>query len=310
MDGTDQNALMTALAERIDQLVSTNPRLQALLTQLVESKHISSMRRTWLPRHRTLRQAHATDPAAFGQKVLTATQTQRGLATKLEKQLHDQMQASLRAIETLASQRNKILTGLPKLTRTKQTHARQQSHVLASRQLGIAAKFKNDLRQSYVNAFLAGMRASGHPTRPTQEELRWVDSAWKHELRYVNRLVGEISQGTPVDRLQHRIKMYPRVVRAMFDAGRVAGGHPDALIYWEVDHDAEHCPDCLYLESLAPFTAKTLPTTPRAGLCRCLGNCKCRLVTVHATNAVVRKRNRELPTREAIVRKIQSARRA
>jgi len=179
-----------------------------------------------------------------------------------------------------------------------------QMHVLLRRYLKATPRGKprayealaTMMRRAYRDAYLLGLGTSGLGGRFTSarhlgaSEERWLRSFWTHEQRYLKRLVHELDTGKkPLAKVAWRIRMYALTIGASYHAGQVLAMHPDTLLHWVVDPQAENCPDCLMLQSLSPFTKTTLPTTPRAGACRCLSNCKCAIRGERATPAQVRE---------------------
>lgn len=173
---------------------------------------------------------------------------------------------------------------------------------------------KQLLKDAYTKAFQLGIKSSGvgrvsgkFGTNLTKEEERWVKSAFSQEMRYFNQFFDQIVKGTSRQNILHRIKNYALTVNAIFEAGKVRSISAESLIYW-VLHPAEHCPDCLELSKRSPYTKYTLPTTPKAGVTRCLMNCKCTLRYKKATPEQLQaalKRNAQPNT---VIRKILKGR--
>ena len=327
MLATDPTALVAELVQRAAQVLSENKQFFTLA------------RPKWHPRHRALRLARTVDPAKFGQTHIAARAVGRTQLARLMQEYLARFERGLRDIERVEhallkaspathSSRANVLRKYgkkfqqpprkkpkpeKKLTKTqtayKLARARDLQQLLSSKSRGVHAALKRDLQAFYHKAFKLGVASSGHATNTTQEEQRWVESAWDDESQYILRLCREIGAGQSVDNLHWRVKMYPKVLSALFDAGRVSGGHPETLYYWVVDAMAEHCQDCVYLQSQSPFTPRTLPTTPGASLCQCRGNCKCSLRSVQVSIGVVRKRERESLTRTQLVHAIRARQR-
>lgn len=159
-------------------------------------------------------------------------------------------------------------------------------------------------RQTYEQSFRLGLEAQGvgkltSPSsrrvvgsQPTPADIKWIDGAVKQELAYWNKFMRAVKTNTLRMPLPDRLDMYVRTVDSVFTAGRVQGSPDTSIISW-VFGDAEHCKECVLLESLSPFTKDSLPTTPRAGDTRCLSNCKCKLVIkrapLHIYQAIARR---------------------
>ena len=74
-----------------------------------------------------------------------------------------------------------------------------------------------------------------------------------------------------------RFNMYVDALDAVYTQAKVTSLPDHVMINW-VYGEAEHCPECIYLEKMSPYVKETLPTVPRAGKTRCLTHCKCVLV--------------------------------
>jgi hypothetical protein len=240
------------------------------LAQLEESKHIHTMRGPL--KHRELASGMR---GLFDPTLPTARRAQRENARKRVARKVAQVKTSLFS----------GLSDLEKSLRTTKTAATPRQRQAAKTQATNAInKLKATLRTAYMDAYLNGIRASGMgdvyaaPRFLSAEEQRWVKSAYIHEMRFFNRLIREIELGKPVASLRSRIDMYGDTVKSLFDSGIVAGAHPQSLIYWIRDKARENCADCIELEKNSPYTPRTVPTTPKAGLTRCLSRCCCTLV--------------------------------
>jgi hypothetical protein len=176
---------------------------------------------------------------------------------------------------------------------------------------------KAGLRQSYNRSYRLGIASSGvgGPFRTrgfvSPEESRWVESAFRHEMRYLNQLVNDVKAGKSVPSLANRIGLYAKALAAAYNSGQVMATNKDTLIHWRLSEDPNvaHCDDCLYLAGLSPFVRDTLPTVPKAGICRCSSNCRCELeyeATSQANAQQVRAGN---GSKSYVVRKIRERQR-
>lgn len=148
------------------------------------------------------------------------------------------------------------------------------------------------LRDSYDKSYRLGLASSHHPGyAQTQymsaEEKRWVESAVRHELRYLHGMLSDIKSGRSITTMVGRARMYADTLGSLYHTGRVSGQSADTEIYWRLDPGASHCDDCLELSRLSPFVKDTLPTTPKAGACRCLSRCACQLEFVPSSPAAI-----------------------
>lgn len=162
-----------------------------------------------------------------------------------------------------------------------------------------ADQFRSDvvweMRRSWTEAFEAGVRASG--TLPGAHGLvdlhpkdgRWIRSAMQHEMRFLNGFLHDVVEDECKMDPRQRAEMYVDTLRSMYEAGRVIGLPDNVLIYWVDNHDRNECPGCRLLAEHSPYTKYGLPTTPAAGSCRCLSNCRCRLYVKRVSEAAVKR---------------------
>ncbi len=171
---------------------------------------------------------------------------------------------------------------------------------------------KHLLKTAYHEAFDLGIKSSGAGSlRAGRADIdtRWVDSAYRHEMRHFNKLLREIvtsaqpevlrkvfdpKTGRPTgqtvqvtppkmsDRghslIHRRMQAYADTVKHVYYVGRVMGTPDGMIIDWISPLDRGTCRGCRFLSENSPYTKNTLPSTPRAGDTQCLNNCRCRLV--------------------------------
>jgi hypothetical protein len=162
------------------------------------------------------------------------------------------------------------------------------------------------MQSTYERAYTLGTEAQSAgklkiltPVRKlTADERVWLKFEVRDELYYWKRFMGALKKylfkvdpagiDLPLDvpsslrtelkniKLQHyrRFNMYVDALDAVHTQGRVSRLPTHVLINW-VFSEAEHCPECVYLEKMSPYVKETLPTVPRAGKTRCLTHCKC-----------------------------------
>jgi hypothetical protein len=102
--------------------------------------------------------------------------------------------------------------------------------------------------------------------------------------------------------------MYADTLESIYFAGQINGQHPDALIYWRMDPAKSHCPDCIELENMSPFTKSTLPCQPRSGATVCLFHCGCRLEYVPGTPAQVAQAKTNNLSKRYLIARLRSKR--
>lgn len=171
---------------------------------------------------------------------------------------------------------------------------------------GLVVKdLKAGFQNLYHNAYKLGMQGSSVGLVPGElpvgpEGKRWVESAFKHEMRFFNKFLAQaVETEMPPWKIDQRVQMYMNAVRGVYEGGRVTGSHPDSLIYWVYTPEAQHCSSCLYLRDHSPYTKRTLPTTPRAGGTECLSNCKCHIRIVISDHDLVKQVDARSLTRTA-----------
>jgi hypothetical protein len=109
-----------------------------------------------------------------------------------------------------------------------------------------------------------------------------VDSLWdliEAEVEFWQAFMTELADEQA--NTNARIGLYGGVVGDAMWRGMAMSAPSNAVIHWRLSV-AEHCADCLRLAAGSPYSppgigANPLPTVPRNGDTRCLGNCRCYL---------------------------------
>lgn len=99
-----------------------------------------------------------------------------------------------------------------------------------------------------------------------------------HEMRFLNKFIAAVTEGTYKMPLDRRTKMYVDALESFYDSARVIGLPATSVLRWTGKKDNRVCASCQYLHKHNPFHKRTLPTVPRAGLTICLTNCRDRLL--------------------------------
>jgi len=120
----------------------------------------------------------------------------------------------------------------------------------------------------------------------TPADKQWIGRAVAREMGYFRPFMQKVQDGTE-SWVGPRIDMYKDLLEGVYGAGKISGLSRESLLYWTGPRDKEKCPSCEYLVKHNPYTTSTLPTTPRAGLTRCLFNCRDWLTVRKATPAEV-----------------------
>jgi len=160
------------------------------------------------------------------------------------------------------------------------------------------------MKPAWKEVFEAGVRSSGikgtgSTTGPvvklSPDDVKWLRSAIAHEMRFLNGFMTAVDEGTWKMPLPRRVRMYARTLEAFYDSARVIGLPATVMIHWTGENDERTCPGCKYLFEHSPYTKKTLPTVPRAGLTPCLTNCRDKLLIRQVeSDAVISRTNASL----------------
>jgi hypothetical protein len=148
---------------------------------------------------------------------------------------------------------------------------------------GLKASMSQALRTAYLEAFALGLHGAGIKAatgisdfRLTQPEREWVESAFRHESRYMGKFIDAIITETSTKNIFDRVDHYTETIKSIYEAGRIRGAPPDTIITWNL-HPAEHCASCIFLAKHSPYLPSTLPCQPKSGQTECLYNCQCSL---------------------------------
>ncbi len=272
----------------------------AIERALEESKHLVTFRDTSsrdraLARHHKLYPHDTTEKeekrtAAAIAAAVGAVNLAGGMSTRLT-QLFTQAERYLAEIK----KHDTFLAGVDRhdpFMRAAIRTAEYGRSLARSRYTSTMEAARQALREAWERSYRMGIRSSGvwKSPRLAASESSWVRQAARREMSFFNQLIDDVKAGKPVQSLRARIAMYGKAILAAYTAGQVAATGRSTLIHWLLDPQAEHCEDCIALAKNGPYVKDTLPTTPRAGLCKCRSNCKCRLefeaVSVEAAEAV------------------------
>lgn len=135
------------------------------------------------------------------------------------------------------------------------------------------------MTQPVLHAMRLGFLLAGVPGwQPTNEQLDDVASLIGDEADFFGAFMAELAS----EAVSHRIGLYGGVVDSGMWRGWTTTMPEGSKIDWVLGM-AEHCQDCIDLAANGPYTEETLPTLPRNGDTRCLGNCKC---TLRSSNVI------------------------
>jgi hypothetical protein len=140
------------------------------------------------------------------------------------------------------------------------------------------------MRSAWRDVFLAGLRSSGTKGEGSGKgkvlvkldpgDDKWLRGAVAHEMRFLNKFLKAIVEGTYTMPLPRRVGMYVDALHSFYESARVIGLPSNIAVWWHGPHDKATCPSCEYLFENSPYSKLTLPTTPKSGLQLCLTNCR------------------------------------
>jgi hypothetical protein len=177
--------------------------------------------------------------------------------------------------------------------------------------------------QYYKQAYFLGLKASGAGISQSysqllfrdsadpkvyQEEERWSQTAATAEMKFWGKFLTDINMGKAFRMsMEKRIKLYSASLEGHYNAGRVAGSPNHSIVHWTLDRGHQSCPECEWLASNSPWPKELMVTTPKAGLCSCLMNCRCSLKIIPTTQEEYKRIQRSKPSRDQVVRKIKKS---
>jgi hypothetical protein len=152
------------------------------------------------------------------------------------------------------------------------------------------------MREAYYEAYQMGFDSSGaslvHGTALTKlvrQDATYIESAHRHEMRYLNTLLNQIRDGRVRGDTEDRLAAYSESMKHIYYSGRILGSPSDMIIDWIAPLDRNTCVSCRFLSEHSPYTRDVLPTTPRSGDTRCLNRCRCRIVMRSVNEATLKE---------------------
>jgi hypothetical protein len=177
-----------------------------------------------------------------------------------------------------------------------------------------ADEFKLTLKNAYYKAYTLGLKSTGVEASLTAggnplllpADKRWIDSALRQEMQYLNRFLADIKRNRQPKRWPYRIGMYVATVGSIYYAGRVAATPANHALFWIAKLDIRICPQCKYMATNSPFIKHNIPITPGCGFTRCLSNCRCKIVVRPVDKEYYEKLRRGL-SRDTHLRRLKKA---
>jgi hypothetical protein len=167
------------------------------------------------------------------------------------------------------------------------------------------------MKSAWKDVYLAGVRSAGAPGEGSgpgkvmvklgPNEDKWLKGAMTHEMRYLNKFLKAVVEGTGKMPYERRAKMYVDAMQSFYESARVIGMPTNVLIRWIGPKDGDTCESCKYIIEHNPYTKYTLPTTPRGGQTKCLTNCRHKLLVRIASPEQVVEATQSSPTRESML---------
>lgn len=161
-----------------------------------------------------------------------------------------------------------------------------QAHTLPEDMFRKAAV--KEMKTAWRDVFLAGVRAggvagAGSGPGKTMVNLssgddKWLKGAMTHEMKFLNGFLKAIMEDDYKMPLERRTQMYVNALTSFYESARVIALPANVVVRWTGPGDKRTCIGCDYMFENNPYTKKTLPTTPRAGMTPCLTNCRDRLL--------------------------------
>lgn len=177
-------------------------------------------------------------------------------------------------------------------------------------------------RDYYRKAYFLGLKASGvgiaagmssltfrdyQDPALHQEEERWSQTAATAELRFWNKLLINTSlEKKSKYTVDQRIRFYAESLEGHYNAGRVAGSPRYSLVHWIMDKGHSTCPQCSWMAKNSPWPKELMITTPKAGMCGCLMNCRCELKIIPGSSQEYNKAKLAKPPKDQLVRKLRA----
>lgn len=153
----------------------------------------------------------------------------------------------------------------------------------------------------------SGLAELGGNATLLKEEEQWFRGAVREELRYWNTFLEQVHEGeVSAKRAHERFNAYVKALRFMYEATRAQALPDNVLLYFAGPRDDRRCAGCEYLTERSPFTKKNIPAVPRDGQTSCLTHCRHRIIVrVPQSFQMVEARQRALPSRKTMVRKLK-----
>lgn len=146
--------------------------------------------------------------------------------------------------------------------------------------------FEKAMLDSYSKAFQAGALKMGNSQYKdianfSPSDKRFIQQKVSKEMGFLKRYLSQ--DGAKKLAGQHfrgvsRAQGFVNSLDSAFFRGMLGGANDNQIFFWELGGAvALHCPDCVSLNVLSPYTKQTLPQIPRNGGTQCMSWCRCTL---------------------------------
>lgn len=140
------------------------------------------------------------------------------------------------------------------------------------------------LQRGHADAYTLGRQRSGDLTSQDFSDLLKGRAAADEQSKFLQGFLDDIHGGRyrlddgslNTRALQVRTRLYASQMRGTANQAFVDASEDDDEIIWKLGA-TEHCPDCIELAALSPYTKETLFAQPGGGDTECLTNCDCHL---------------------------------
>ena len=161
-----------------------------------------------------------------------------------------------------------------KLTKLrKQTRAELDLHMKAYGKHKNIDQLKDDLQDSLSEGYAKAYKLGLQKKNLTPQDKKYLQFVENKQFDYLDGMLDDIENGTSKMPISNRLDMYTNHIDSLFWYGSLKGKNKQ--IYWNLDAQAENCPDCIELADNSPYDPEDLPTVPRGGDTECLMHCKC-----------------------------------
>ena len=149
------------------------------------------------------------------------------------------------------------------------------------------------LRSSHAYAAMYGRRLTGDDAPLNDEDWAYADLVMEGQREFFDNFIKQLRDrdpryvgtsqvdGSPLYKLKpimSRLDLYLRRTVGTANEVFVSASPDDALFWWVLGENEDHCSDCPDLAAGSPYTKESLPTVPGAAETICQLGCLCSVV--------------------------------